>query len=708
MRHPILNALIFLCDLSAFSPCAAETGEVIRAAVELAAATYDRAEVGRTFALSGRLVTECSPGVEASFSFQDDSGYMILRKERVSWTNLAVAAGTRVMVAGRIDLGRRSRRAYARCQTLEVVSAGPPPEPVAISSAEFFSGWFDCQLVRMRGVIRDIVSDEVDPDYSYLILNVDGANVFAPILAVRLPQAGLAIGSIIEAVGVCSPTMLGARRQIGRHLAIGPDGLRILMNTAQDPFLALKLEGFGRLGPQEIASLGRRRATGRVLAVWQGRHALLRGDDGQAFGLETSGGALPRPGDAVEAVGFPESDLYRVNLVRAIWRRLPKPAVTGDAPASVAAEDLLTDAVGRRRFDPYAHGRVIRLRGVVRNLPGDGNEDGRFNIESGAFIVPVDVSETPHAIRGLSVGCEIAVSGVCVTDIDNWSPNAPFPTIRGFSVVVRDPSDIVVVRRPSWWTPRLLATIIGLLFAFLVVSLVLNAILRRLAERRGRELADSAIAKAEADLKVYERTRLAVELHDAVSQNLTCVSLAIRAADRHAADIPSPGLRTSLDLATRTLGSCRAELQNCLWDLRNLTLDETDLNDAIRRTLAPHLGDAGLTVRFNVPRERLSDKTAHAILRILRELATNAVRHGHATQVRIAGLIEGERMTFSVQDNGCGFSPGRAPGMDEGHFGLQGIRERINSFEGDMRIESAAGRGTKVTLSLHIPQETTT
>ena len=109
-----------------------------------------------------------------------------------------------------------------------------------------------------------------------------------------------------------------------------------------------------------------------------------------------------------------------------------------------------------------------------------------------------------------------------------------------------------------------------------------------------------------------------------------------------------------------------------------------------------------------MPCERLSNKTAHAILRILRELATNAVRHGHATQVRIAGLIEGERMTFSVQDNGCGFSPGRAPGMDEGHFGLQGIRERINSFEGDMRIESAAGRGTKVTLSLHIPQETTT
>ena len=53
----------------------------------------------------------------------------------------------------------------------------------------------------------------------------------------------------------------------------------------------------------------------------------------------------------------------------------------------------------------------------------DSNEDGRFNIESGAFIVPVDVSETPHAIRGLSVGCEIAVSG-CVTDIDNWSLNA--------------------------------------------------------------------------------------------------------------------------------------------------------------------------------------------------------------------------------------------------------------------------------------------
>ena len=225
----------------------------------------------------------------------------------------------------------------------------------------------------------------------------------------------------------------------------------------------------------------------------------------------------------------------------------------------------------------------------------------------------------------------------------------------------------------------------------IVVILLWNIALQRLSERRGRELADSAIAKAESDLKVFERTRLAVELHDSVAQNLTGASLALRGKN--------------YELAAQTLDSCRKDLRNCLWDLRNLTLDDGDINAAIRKTLAPHVGTAALTVRFSVPRERFTDNTTHAILRILRELATNAVRHGRATAIRIAGSIEGDRLLFSVRDDGCGFDPTAAPGMEEGHFGLQGIRDRVDALEGNVTIDSARGKGTKVTVSLHVPQE---
>ena len=143
-----------------------------------------------------------------------------------------------------------------------------------------------------------------------------------------------------------------------------------------------------------------------------------------------------------------------------------------------------------------------------------------------------------------------------------------------------------------------------------------------------------------------------------------------------------------LAVASRILDSCRGDLKNCLWDLRNQTLEESSMDEAIRQTLAPHIGTAKLSIRFNVPRDRLSDNTTHAILRIVRELATNAIRHGGASEIKVAGAIEGDRLLFSVSDNGCGFDPACRPGTKDGHFGLQGIQDRVDAFEGDFTIDS--------------------
>ena len=55
---------------------------------------------------------------------------------------------------------------------------------------------------------------------------------------------------------------------------------------------------------------------------------------------------------------------------------------------------------------------------------------------------------------------------------------------------------------------------------------------------------------------------------------------------------------------------------------------------------------------------------------------------------------------FSVHDDGIGFDPEKQLGMAEGHFGLQGIRERVKRSDGALSIDSAPGTGTKVTVSL--------
>ena len=84
----------------------------------------------------------------------------------------------------------------------------------------------------------------------------------------------------------------------------------------------------------------------------------------------------------------------------------------------------------------------------------------------------------------------------------------------------------------------------------------------------------------------------------------------------------------------------------------------------------------------------------------MRELATNAVRHGKATDIRIAGALDGAVLFCSVTDNGCGFDPDDHPGLSEGHFGLQGIEERIDELDGKLSIESRRGEGSRVSFSI--------
>ena len=151
------------------------------------------------------------------------------------------------------------------------------------------------------------------------------------------------------------------------------------------------------------------------------------------------------------------------------------------------------------------------------------------------------------------------------------------------------------------------------------------------------------------------------------------------------------------------LQSSRTELKRCLWDLRSDALGEKTFDKAIRKALGTLVTQSDVQIRFNVPRNLFDDTDAHAVLSVIRELVANAIVHGQADHIRIAGDFTDGLFAFSVRDDGRGFDPDLAPGLSQGHFGLQGIRERIKKLKGEFSVESAPGGPTRITVRIRHP-----
>ena len=594
----------------------------------------------------------------------------------------------------------------ADCRSLEVLAHGRPPAPPRVSLADILRGRYDWQFVRVSGIVREILLSETNDNWVLLTLIADGQvlHVSAPLNVTAKADFDRLLGESIEAIGFCNPRDVSPRAYLGRIFQCpGRDALRMTAKGPADPFDVPAIVSLRYLSAAEVAASGRVRACGHVLAVWDGRKALVRTTDGQVL-RAVFDGSSPVRGDAIEISGFPETDCFNLKLAHARFRPTQLPPAAREPVAAVTAADILTGQGHPPPAKTVFHGRTVRLRAKVRELPDTALRRNMMLVEDDTTIFPVDVSAAADGLAGLVRDATVELTGVCVLATDEWDPSRAFPRIRGFKLVVSGPEGIRLVARPPWWTTGRLMSVIGALLAVLVGIFIWNAALRRTATRKGRELLREQLGHVKADLKTEERTRLAVELHDTLAQNLTGVSMEIEAANSLSGNAP-PEMLAHIDIAAKALKSCRDELRNCLWDLRSQALEEPDMNTAILRTLQPHVSDSRVTVRFNVPRSKISDNTAHALLRVIRELVTNAIRHGNATDIKVAGSLDADALRCSVTDNGDGFDPETAPGVLQGHFGIQGVRERIEELGGMIDLESTPGRGAKATIAIPIPQE---
>lgn len=598
------------------------------------------------------------------------------------------------------------------------VQARPADEDIPnVTSADLDEGKYHStsenrKYVRFTGTITDQFHDETNPDYYFLTLADAYGSAYLSARLDRCPffATNDYVGCRVSVVGISAETIRktnGTRKYLQHELQIMEGGCFTVIEAPDgDPFDVPMLSPTHSVMPGKLASLGNMKLIGRVLAVRSPNEMLLLTPDDTVSRVSSRDVVLPRAGDFIEAVGSVETDTYFLNLTRARWRKSEHFETTAPPPRETTARAIMTQKDGHLMIMVKLHGQAVRIRSVVRSIPDPEFGNRTIFAESDGVTFPIDASSCPEVLENLERGSTIDATGICWVDIDNWRPTAPFPQAEGFTLVLRSPDDVTVVAHPPWWTPARLAWVIGALLALLVGFLAWNRALSHAARRMGLRFFREQVARVTAESKAAERSRLAVELHDSISQILTGVALKIKSAQTLARTDIERSLK-NLAVAENALRSSREELRHCLWDLRNNILDMPVFEEAVRQMLKPLTGDAELTVRFPVSRRKLPDPTAHVILQIIRELAINAIHHGEATKIRIAGNFEGDVLSFSVADNGKGYDESSAPGAEQGHFGILGIQDRLAHYSGTLTIQSAPGRGTKATVSMQIKQEKT-
>ncbi len=199
--------------------------------------------------------------------------------------------------------------------------------------------------------------------------------------------------------------------------------------------------------------------------------------------------------------------------------------------------------------------------------------------------------------------------------------------------------------------------------------------------------------RATSDARDAERSRLAREIHDAISQHL--FGLRMIAAGMRRADPGNQQARAIERISEEAL----RDMQTLLAELRPATLDGAGLAAAVLDICAAYQDRLGVSVDATVDDVAVPAPVEHALLRITQEACANAVRHGRASHLTVSLTCQDGHVELAVGDTGIGFDPA-APQVGSG---LAHIRDRVAELDGTVDIDSAPGRGATLTVRVAVP-----
>lgn len=201
-----------------------------------------------------------------------------------------------------------------------------------------------------------------------------------------------------------------------------------------------------------------------------------------------------------------------------------------------------------------------------------------------------------------------------------------------------------------------------------------------------------------------ERTLIAREIHDELSQVLTAVKIELavvggkitKADDKESRLRLSKEIKYLLKLIDNTLQSVR----NIIQDLKPEILDQFGVQEAMEWYIKEYQTRTGIKCETNLDMEntRLDKNRSIAVFRIFQESLTNIARHARANRVKINLTEESGNLLLTIKDNGKGIREEQI--SDSKSIGLIGMRERALFLGGELEIQGVQGKGSTVMLKL--------
>ncbi|MEO7273453.1 MAG: histidine kinase dimerization/phosphoacceptor domain-containing protein [Vicinamibacterales bacterium] len=470
-----------------------------------------------------------------------------------------------------------------RSQQVRRIGRAALPRPKQVSYAALSGGGFDCEYIEVVGVGRRAWVSESGKTL-FVDIAVEGGTIRAWFWDFAPDDLQRFIDARIRLRGNAGTLYTPARQVRGISLFAGRTADAVLDTSAPDPW-ALPIRAIGSIYThQAMDHINRRvRLRGTVTATREGqpvlveditmhsrsrdvRHKIYIRDETSAALIETEESIALKPGDIIEAAGFPMVSSTTPRLQNAAIRRVG--AGVPPTPAGLTSE---LSALADRDAE------LVQLEASL--LADVATPAGRsFVLKRGdtVFEASLDpaVTAAGPAIPG---GSRVSVRGVYEYDA------GPPPAFR---LLLRSDADIVLLATAPWWTPRhslVLVIVMG------VSGLLGLAWARTVAHR-------NAIVNERYCAIIAERSRLATELHDTLEQGLAGIQLQLGAVSR-SLDSSPPTARRALSTATEMLRYSLNEARRSVMDLRHGALETRDLAGALTDVAERMTSGTPLTAR---------------------------------------------------------------------------------------------------------------